>query len=220
MKLALIGGSGFVGSAVLDEALQRGHAVTALVRDPARLAPRPGLHVVVADALQPDAVAAAVRGHDAVIDAYNPGWQAPALYDTYLAGTRAILNGIRQAGVLRVLIVGGAGSLFVAPGTQLVDTPGFLNLVPAGVVQGARAARDALTEIQADQTLEWSFLSPPAQLEPGARSGRYRIGADDLLMAGEQPAGITVADLAVAIVDELERPQHVRRRFTVAAPLA
>ena len=114
-------------------------------------------------------------------------------------------------------MVGGAGSLYVAPGVQLVDTPDFTDHVPANVVPGARAARDALTRLQADTALDWTFLSPAAMLAPGERSGRYRVGADDLLMDGDRPAGISVADLAVAIVDEIEQPRHVRARFTVAA---
>lgn len=216
MKIALIGGSGFVGSAVLAEALQRGHAVTALARQPGKLAARPGLTVVPADVLDPARVSAAVQGHDALVSAYNPGWTAPDLYDTFLAGSRAIVAGVKRAGLRRLLVVGGAGSLYVAPGVQLVDTEGFTAHVPPNVVPGARAARDALTELQAETGLDWTFLSPPAMLAPGERSGRYRSGGDELLMDGEQPAGISVADLAVALIDELEQPRHRQRRFTVA----
>ena len=112
-----------------------------------------------------------------------------------------------------MLVVGGAGSLYVAPGLQLVDTPPF----PAEYKQGALAARELLNRIKLESTLEWSFLSPPIGLAPGERTGQYRVGADDLLPGqGDQPAGISVADLAVAIVDEMEKAQHVRRRFTVA----
>jgi putative NADH-flavin reductase len=217
MKIALIGGSGFVGSAVLAEALQRGHAVTALARQPGKLQARPGLTVVAADVLLPQQVATAVQGHDAVVSAYNPGWDAPDLYDRFLQGSRSILAGVKSAGVRRLLVVGGAGSLLVAPGVQLVDTDGFKSVVPPNVVPGALAARDALTEIRQDTALDWTFLSPPAMLAPGARSGRYRSGGDMLLMDGDKPAGISVADLAVAIIDELERPQHVKQRFTVAS---
>lgn len=216
MKIALIGGSGFVGSAVLAEALQRGHAVTALARQPGKLPARPGLTVVTADVLDSAQVAAAVEGQDALISAYNPGWSAPDLYDSFLAGSRAIVAGIKRAGLRRLLVVGGAGSLYVAPGVQLVDTEGFAAQVPPNVVPGARAARDALTELQAETGLDWTFLSPPALLAPGERTGRYRTGGDDLPMDGDQPAGISVADLAVAIVDEIETPRHVQRRFTAA----
>jgi putative NADH-flavin reductase len=215
MNIALIGASGFVGSAVLAETLKRGHAVTALVRNPARLQPQPGLTLRAADAQDAAQVAAAVAGHDLVISAYNPGWDAPDLYQQFLRGSRAIVAGVRQAGVPRLLVVGGAGSLYVAPGVQLVDTEGFKNQVPANILPGALAARDALTELQAETALDWTFLSPPALLAPGAARGGFRIGGDELLMDGDQPAGISVADLAVALLDEAERPAHARRRFTV-----
>jgi putative NADH-flavin reductase len=217
MHIALIGATGFVGTAVLTELLQRGHTVTALVRDPARAALPSSVTTVVADAYDAASVAAAVRGADAVISAFNPGWTAPDLYDKFLNGSAAIERGVEAAGVRRLLVVGGAGSLFVAPGVQLVDTPSFTDHVPANVVPGALAARDALTRLRTNTTLDWTFLSPAAMLAPGARTGAYRVGADDLLMDGPAPAGISVADLAVAIVDEIEQPKHVRARFTVAA---
>jgi putative NADH-flavin reductase len=216
MKIALIGGTGFVGTAALNEALQRGHHVTALARDPAKIAPRSGLTVVKADVKDPDQVAAAVKGHDAVISAFNPGWNAPDLYDAFLDGSRAIVSGVKRAGVKRVLVVGGAGSLYVAPGVQLVDTEAFKSHVPPNVIPGARAARDALNEIRTETELDWSVLCPAAMLQPGERKGAFRIGADDLLTNGDQPGSISVQDLAVAMVDELEKPRHIRRRFTVA----
>jgi uncharacterized protein len=212
MKIALIGPTGFVGSAVLTEALSRGHAVTALSRTPAKLAPQTGLTVVQADATDPAQVATAVAGTDAVVNAYNPGWTHPAIHDEFLRGTRAIFEGVKRAGVKRLLTVGGAGSLYVAPGVQLVDTPTF----PAEWKQGALAAREALNLIRRETALDWTFLSPPVFLQPGERSGTYRLGSDEVLMAGDQPAGISVADLAVAIVDEIEHPKHLQRRFTVA----
>lgn len=217
MHIALIGATGFVGAAVLSTLLQRGHQVTALVRDPARLAPQPGLAVAVADAYDADAVAAAVRGHDAVVSAFNPGWSDPALYDNFMRGSAAIERGVEASGVRRLLVVGGAGSLFVAPGVQLVDTPAFLDHVPPNIVPGAQAARDALTALRSNTALDWTFLSPPAMLGQGEATGGYRTGGDDLLMDGDKPAGIAVADMALAIADELERPHHLRARFTVAS---
>lgn len=213
MKIALIGPTGFVGSAVLTEALSRGHAVTALSRTPAKLAPQTGLTVVQADATDPAQVAAAVAGTDAVVSAYNPGWTHPAIHDEFLRGTRAIFEGVKRSGVKRLLVVGGAGSLYVAPGVQLVDTPTF----PAEWKQGALAAREALNLIRQETALDWTFLSPPVFLKPGERTGAYRVGSDEVLMAGDQPAGISVADLAVALLDEIEHPKHLQRRFTVAA---
>ena len=212
MNIALIGATGFVGSAVLDELLQRGHRVTALARHPAKLAARQGLAVLAADAQDATQVAQAVAGHDAVVSAYNPGWTVPDIHDQFLVGTRAIYAGVRASGVRRLLVVGGAGSLYVAPGVQLVDTPEF----PAEYKAGALAAREALKLIRQENMLDWTFLSPPILLAPGERTGQYRVGAEAPLMNGEQPGGISVKDLAVAIVDELEVPRHVQQRFTVA----
>jgi len=213
MKIALIGATGFVGSPVLSELLGRGHQVTVLARTPSRLPAQTGLTVVQADALDAKQVAQAVAGHEAVISAYNPGWSEPAIHDLHLQASRAIVQGVKAAGLKRLLVVGGAGSLYVAPGLQLVDTPEF----PAQYKQGALAAREALNELKKETTLDWSFVSPPIGLAPGERTGKYRVGADALLPGqGDQPAGISVADLAVAIVDEIETPRHVQKRFTVA----
>ncbi|HEY8880374.1 MAG TPA: NAD(P)H-binding protein, partial [Roseateles sp.] len=148
---------------------------------------------------------------------FNPGWNEPELYDKFLRGAAAITEGVEASGVKRLLVVGGAGSLFVAPGVQLVDTPEFAGHVPPNIVPGARAARDHLTALRGNTRLDWTFLSPPALLAPGERSGHYRVGGEELLMAGNKPAGISVADLAVAVIDEIEKPGHLRARFTVAA---
>jgi uncharacterized protein len=168
-----------------------------------------GTAVNLGDPIQ---VEAAVRGSDTVISAYNPGWTNPEISALHVKGSKAIQEGVRRSGVRCLLVVGGAGSLEVAPGVQLVDTPTF----PAQYKQGALGAREALTLLRAEKDLHWTFISPPAILEPGARTGKYRTGGDQLLMAGQVPARISVEDLAVAILDEIERPQHLRRRFTVA----
>ncbi|MDB5965311.1 MAG: 3-beta hydroxysteroid dehydrogenase [Polaromonas sp.] len=213
MKIALIGATGFVGSPLLTELLSRGHRVTVLARHPGKLAAQAGLTVVAADALQAGQVAAAVAGHDAVVSAYNPGWKEPRIHDLHLQASQAIVQGVKDAGVKRLLVVGGAGSLYVAPGLQLVDTPAF----PAEYKQGALAAREALNQLRTETSLDWSFISPPILLAPGTRTGTYRLGADEPLPGADgQPSGISVADLAVAIVDELEAPQHLKKRFTVA----
>jgi putative NADH-flavin reductase len=216
MKIALIGATGFVGTPLVAELLRRGHQVTALARNPAKLAPQANLSARALDVNDADAVAAAVKDHDAVISAFNPGWDVPELYAQFKKGHDAIVAGVERSGVERLLVVGGAGSLFVAPGVQLVDTPEFASHVPPNIVPGAKAARDALTALRTNAKLAWTFLSPPAMLAPGERTGRYRVGGEQLLMAGEAPAGISVADLAVAIADEIETPKHVRTRFTVA----
>jgi uncharacterized protein len=216
MKIALIGATGFVGSALLEELLQRGHLVTALAREPAKLANRSGLTVVAADVYQAPQVAQAVEDQDLVLSAFNPGWTDAQLYAHFMAGSRAIVAGVQRARVGRLVMIGGAGSLYVAPGVQLVDTPAFLDHVPPNIVPGARAARDVLNELRNETTLNWTFVSPPAMLQAGQRTGAYRLGQDQLLMNGEQPAGISVQDFAVAVVDEVETPRHPRQRFTVA----
>lgn len=212
MKIALVGPTGFVGSAVLKELLARGHEVVALARDPAKLPAQDKLAVVKADALDAAQVRAAVQGADAVVSAYNPGWGKPDIYNEFLKGTQAIVAGVKAAGLKRLLIVGGAGSLYAAPGLQLVDTPQF----PAEWKPGALAAREALNQIKRETALDWTFVSPAVYLEPGERRGSYRLGLESPVMDGEKgPAHISVADLAVAIVDELEQPQHIQKRFTV-----
>ena len=213
MKVALIGATGFVGTPLLNELLNRGHQVTVLARDPSKLSPREGLSVVQANAQNAAQVQAAVAGHDAVLSAYNPGWTVPDLYDQFLAGSRAITAGVKAAGVKRLLVVGGAGSLYVAPGVQLVDTPEF----PAEWKAGAQAARDALNLLREEHSLDWTFLSPPILLVPGARTGQYRVGSEAPLMNGDAPGTLSVDDLAVALVDELEQARHLQKRFTVAA---
>lgn len=216
MKVALIGATGFVGSALLKELLQRGHEVVALVRDPAKLAAQPHLQAVQADVMDAAAVQRAVAGADAVVSAYNAGWSNPNIYEDFMRGSRAIVAGTKAAGVRRYLVVGGAGSLYIAPGKQLVDTPEF----PAAIRPGATAARDALTELQQEASLDWTLLSPPIALHLGShgeRTGRYRSGKDEPLMQPDgQPGTISAADLAVALVDALERGSHLRERFTVA----
>lgn len=188
MKIALIGATGFVGSALLQEALNRGHSVTAIVRHPEKLPAHQRLVPQAASVYDAEALAHVLAGHDVVVSAFNPGWNDPEIRQHFIAG-----------------------SLYVAPGVQLIDTPEF----PAAYREGAEGARQLLNMLRDEQALDWTFVSPPALLEPGERSGRYRLGGDQLLMDGESPARISVADLAAAIVDELERPQHPRRRFTV-----
>ena len=212
MKIALIGATGFVGSKVLAEALQRGHQVTALVRSAARLPAQPGVSVVESDVTDPAAVAHAVEGHDAVVSAVNAPRGNPDFKTLYLNAVRSVVDGVKRSGVKRLLLVGGAGSLYVAPGVQLLDTPQF----PAEYKTEAQAARDALNLIGAETTLDWSFVSPAPILAPGQRTGQFRLGGDEVLMNGAQPGNISVEDLAVAIVDELETPRHLRRRFTLA----
>ncbi len=209
MNIALIGATGFVGKALLEELLSRGHHVRALQRDTSKLAARAGLDVRAVDVLADGGFAGALDGVDAVVSAYNAGWANPNLHDDFLRGSDAITNAARQAGV-RLIVVGGAGSLFIG-GQQLVDSPQF----PAEWKQGALAAREALNRLRADKTdLDWTFVSPAMHLEPGERTGRFRLGDEAPVFDAQGESRISVADLAAAIVDELEKPQHRRGRFT------
>lgn len=212
MKLALIGATGFVGAALLEEALNRGHQVSALVRHPQKLPTHANLTALRADVHDVAALTEQLRGHDAVLSAFNPGWDQADIRAQFIAGSKAIIAASKAAGVKRLLLVGGAGSLYVAPGLQLIDTPDF----PADYKEGAEGARQVLNLLRDEQALEWTFLSPAALLQPGPRTGQFRLGADQLLMNGDAPGHISVADLAVALLDETEQPQHVRQRFTVA----
>jgi putative NADH-flavin reductase len=216
MKLALIGASGFVGSAILKEALDRGHQVTAIVRNPEKITlQHPHLTVKKGDVLNQDELASLVKGHDAVVSAYNAGWSNPNLYHDFLQGVQSIQDSVKKSGVKRYLVVGGAGSLFIAPGLQLIDTPQF----PAEYKPGASAARDYLTILQKEEALDWTFLSPAIEMHhgtSGVRKGTYRTGLDNPVFDENGRSVSSVEDLALAIVDELENPQHIRRRFTVA----
>jgi len=211
MKVALIGATGFAGSNILNEALSRGHQVTALVRHTDKLPQHPNLVAEQSDVSDIDKLAQLLTGHDAVISAYNPGWTNPNIQREFQEGSRSILDAVKKAGVKRLLVVGGAGSLEVAPSVQLVDTPGF----PAEYKAGALGARAALNDLRGEHEVEWTFLSPSAVLEPGERTGQFRLGDDQLLVDDSGQSRISVEDLAVALLDELENPQHIRQRFTV-----
>ena len=211
MKIALIGATGFVGSAILKEALDRGHEVAAIVRNPDKLTPQAKLHPKKGDVYNEDEVLRLVTGHDAVISAFNPGWSNPDIYNQQVRGARSIINGVKKAGVKRLLFVGGAGSLEVKPGVQSVDLPGF----PTEYKQGALATREALNLLGKEPSLDWSFLSPSADLFPGQRTGKFRLGTDQLLADAKGESRVSVEDYAMAMIDEVERPKHIRRRFTV-----
>jgi len=212
MRIAIIGASGQIGAFIRDEALTRGHQVTAIVRHPEKITVQnPRLTIVKADVLK-DKVDELVKGHDAVISAYNPGWSNPDIYNEQIKGYKAIISGVKKSGIKRLLVVGGAGTLEVAPGVQLIDTVTFPKLVKDGVL----ATRETLYMLKKEKELEWTFLSPPSSIAPGERTGHYRVGKDQLLKNKEGESKISTQDYAVAMLDELEHPQHIRERFTVA----
>ena len=212
MKIAIIGASGKVGSAIRDEALSRGHQVTAIIRHPENIkVSNPRLTAVKGDVLK-DKVEDLVKGHDAVIAAYNPGWNNPDIYNEQVKGAKRIISSIKKSGVKRLLVVGGAGSLEVSPGVQLVDTMNIPDQIKGGIL----ATRETLYMLRKEKELEWTFLSPPASFVPGERTGHFRVGKDQLLKDERGESKISVQDYAVAMINELEHPQHIRERFTVA----
>jgi uncharacterized protein len=212
MKIAVIGASGQIGALIRDEALARGHQVTAIVRHPEKITVQnPHLTVAKADILK-DKVEELVKGHDAVISAYNPGWSNPDIYNEQIKGYKAIISGVKKSGIKRLLVVGGAGTLEVAPGVQLLDTVTF----PENVKGGVLATREVLYTLRKEKELEWTFLSPPASIARAERTGHYRAGKDQLLKNDKGESKISTQDYAVAMLDELENPQHIRERFTVA----
>ena len=215
MKVALIGASGFVGNAILKELLQRGHQVTAIVRNAEKITLAENLTAISANVLNITEVQNAVAGHDAVISAYNAGWTNPSLYNEFLKGSQTIQKAVKESGVKRLIVVGGAGSLFIAPNQQIVDTEGF----PKEWRPGALAARDYLNILKEEKELDWTFLSPAVEMHQGTsgiRKGTYRTGLDSPVFDDNKRSVISVEDVAVAIADELENPKHIRQRFTVA----
>ena len=211
MKIALIGATGFIGSVILQEALNRGHQVTAIARHLEKLPQQPNLDIQKGDVTNEAQVPKLVKGHDAVISAYSPGRDAPDIYQQHISAYRNIINGVKKAGVKRLLVVGGAGSLEVSPGVQLVDTPEF----PEQWKPGALGAREVLYMLQEESEFEWTFLSPSNMISPGERTGQFRLGTDQILTDDKGESHISVEDYAVAMVDELEDPKHIRQRFTV-----
>lgn len=210
MKIALIGASGMAGSAILDEALNRGHQVTALARNPARVPARAGVTVAALDVLDADAVRAAVTGHDAVISAYRANGAPEQFGADFTAATANLIAASRATGA-RLLVVGGAATLEAAPGLLVLDTPDF----PEAWKDVARALAGSLQTLRATPDIDWTFLSPSAFFEPGPRTGNFRLGRDQLLVDANGDSRISNADYAVALIDELEKPQHSRQRFTV-----
>jgi putative NADH-flavin reductase len=212
MKVALIGATGFVGSNIRDEALSRRHEVTAIVRHPERLPVLVNLTAKRCDVNDIAGLAATLAGHDAIISAFSAERDSPDKFAEHVTGAKAIIAATKLSGVKRLLVVGGAGSLQVAPGQELIDQPGF----PPEWKAGAGGTREYLHLLQEEPDLDWTFLSPAMLLEPGPRTGIFRLGGDQLLVDPNGECRITVPDYAVAMIDELEEPRHIRRRFCVA----
>ena len=201
MKVALIGASGRVGSRILDELLRRGHEVTGIVPHVEKLTGRRGLAIRQGDVNDEAGLSRTLAGRDAVISAVKFQVVKPKI----------LIRAVKQAGVKRLLIVGGAASLEAKPGLQLVDTPDF----PEGYKGEGFAGRDFLNVLRDERELDWAFLSPSAEFVPGQRTGKFRLGKDELLVQPNGESKISFEDFAIALVDELEKPHHPRQRFTV-----
>jgi len=212
--VVLIGATGFVGSAVLNELLSRGHKVTAVVRNAAKLPKNDNLTAVEEDVANVDAIANIAKGKDAVISAYNPGWGNPDIKRLTEENYPKIVEAVKKSGVGRLLIVGGAGTLFVKPGLRVVDS----GAIPAEIMDGVRSLGDFyLNNLMKEQDLDWVFFSPAGVFdEKGERTGKFRLGKDDLIVdAATGASHISVQDYAVAMVDELEKTAHHKERFTI-----
>jgi len=233
MKIAIIGATGFVGAAVLDEALAREHDVTAIVRDATRLpADVERLTAVTCDIRDRAALASAIAKHDVVISAYNPGHDIaanPHLYREVVEGAVAMIDAVKRAGIPYFVYLGGAASLFREPGLRVADDPRFPDeysvSVPASLEHFAEdkrrsidiplAGRVVLHLFEHDRSFEWSYLSPPLFLQPGSRSGQYVRGTDTFVWDGDRPAAISIADYAVAVLDEAEQRAGRHEHYTV-----
>ncbi len=200
MKIALIGATGNAGSRILAELSRRGHHVTAIARHPEKVPALPGVTPLLADAGDVAGLAAAIKGHDAVISSVHFTAFDP----------QKLIAAVQQSGVPRYLVVGGAGSLEVAPGVKLIDTPEF----PAIYKAEASAGSAYLDLLRRQPALDWTYLSPSAVFAPGERTGKFRLGRDQLL-SNDKGSNISFEDYAIALADEIEKPAHSRQRFTV-----
>ena len=201
MKIAIIGATGNVGTRLVNEALNRHHAVTAIARDPSRLSKRPGLVITPGDITKPDALLPLLKGHDAIISSLRFSTTDP----------QQLIDLVRRSEVKRYLVVGGAASLEIAPGQILLDAPGF----PEAYKPEASKAKTFLDALRSITDLEWTFLSPSAFIGPGERTGKFRLADNTLLTGPDGKSSISYEDYAVAMIDEVENPKHIRARFTV-----
>ena len=216
MKIAVIGATGLVGNATVQELASRGHEVVGFARNVEKVFKAENVQAVQADVNAED-FAEKLAGFDAVVSAFNGGWTNPNLAEDTERGSASILNAAKVANVPYLLVIGGAGSLYVAPDLQLVDTPNF----PPEVFPAANVVRNLLTELKGRRDINWAFLSPAAMFAVNPlsfeKTGKYRLGKDDVLLNGDgSPADITVPDLAVAIADDVAQKAHLFSRFTVA----
>lgn len=212
-NVVLIGASGFVGNAILNELLSRGHKVTAVVRKPEKInVSNSNLGIVKADVADTNAMVGICKGKEAIISAYNPGWTNPDIYEETLRNYPLILEAAKRSGAKRLLCVGGAGTLFCAPGLRVVDS----GAIPDAIMGGVKSLGEFyLNTLMNEKDIDWIFFSPAGTLKPGKRTGKFRLGKDNLIIDENGISHISVEDYAVAMVDELENPKHHCERFTI-----
>ncbi len=211
MKITLYGASGMIGSRILDEALRRGHTVTAVVRDTSKIAARPNVTMVAGDATDAASVAATAAGSDIAISAYSPGHGDQ---DLLSKNAHALLDGLAQAKVGRLIAVGGAGSLEVAPGQKVVDLPGFPDMYKPRAIAQDRAL--GIFRSSPGTPVAWTFVSPAAEIAPGERTGTFRVGGDAFMTDANGVSKISAEDYAIAIIDEAENNTAPNKRISVA----
>ena len=209
----LIGASGFIGSAILNEALNRGFEVTAVTRNPEKITvENPLLHKVKGDILSKKSLQPLLKGVKNVVCAYNPGWTNPNIFEDTIKGYANLIECAKKAKVERLLIVGGAGSLFVEEGIRLVDS----GKIPEAILPGVKAMAMILYDLQINEKeLDWVFFSPASEITPGARTGKYRLGKDHLVVNANGESRISVEDYAMEMINELDHPKRHRSRFTI-----
>ncbi|WP_353943471.1 NAD(P)H-binding protein [Streptomyces sp. HUAS MG91] len=210
LNIVLFGATGMVGSRIAAEAVERGHRVTAVSRSGA--SPVSGVTATAADLSDLERVAEEVAGHDVVASAVAPPRDGSDPRAPFLHLNETLVAGARRAGVGRLVVVGGAGSLEVAPGQALADQPGF----PDAFIGEALAHRDVLAFLRTVEDLDWTYISPAAEIAPGERTGEFRIGGDRLMADADGNSRISAEDYAIAFVDEVERDGHARSRMSVA----
>ncbi len=212
-NIAVIGATGTIGSAIVREALDRGHTITAVVRDPAKFTlTHPNLSTAAGNVLDPESVAKVAKGHDVLVSAVGGG-DGPGHLATIEPAATSLVTGLRALDeqAPRLVTVGGAGSLTKPDGSQVWDAPGL----PEFLLQIMHAHGDALDYLRTVEDVDWTNVSPAAHIAAGTRTGTYRTGLDDLVVNEQGESTISVEDYAVAVIDEIETPQHPRRRFTV-----
>lgn len=214
-KVAVIGATGFVGTQVVKELANRGYFVNALARNTSKIEESENVKAVTADIYNTAELSEILKGNDAVISTFNPGWTNPNIFEDFLKGAESIEKAVEESGVKRFITVGGAGSLYIAENLQLIDTPEF----PAEIKPGAEAARQYLEMIKKNENLDWTFFSPAIEMHQGTagvRKGTYRTALENPVFDEEGRSVLSVEDVAVALVDELENNQFVKQRFTAA----